>query len=63
MTERLSIEAQDDYVVFKIGDRSVTQTPREAQRTAFDLARAYITAGGLDRAPYNGVVRLPASAR
>jgi hypothetical protein len=63
MTEHLSIEVEDGCVVFKIGDVSDTQTPREAQRTAFKLARAYITAGGVDRAPYNGVVRLPANAR
>jgi len=64
MTERLSVEARDDRVVFELGDRSATLTPREAQRFAYYLARAYMRAGGMDRpSAGHAILKLEEAAR
>ena len=64
MLERLSVEARGASVIVELGDRSATLTPREAQRFAFYLARAYMRAGGTTRSPAGNVVlRLEDAAR
>ena len=57
MSEHLSVEARGQDVVLKLGDRSATLTPREAQRFAYQLARAYMRAGGIERV--RGSLKLP----
>ena len=57
MSEHLSVEARGQDVVLKLGDRSATLTPREAQSFAFQLARAYMRAGGIERV--RGSLKLP----
>jgi hypothetical protein len=59
MTERLSVEARDDRVVFELGDRSATLTPREAQRFAYELAGAYMRANGIVRNRAGNIVLKP----
>jgi hypothetical protein len=64
MNERLSVEARGERVIVELGDRFTTLTPREAQRFAFYLARAYMRAGGMTRSPGGNVVlRTEAAAR
>jgi hypothetical protein len=45
MTGRLSVQARGHDVVLELDDRFTILTPQEAQRFAFDLARAYMRAG------------------
>ena len=62
MNDRLSVEARGRDVVLELDDRSVTLTPKEAQRFAFALARAYMRAGETERTR-EGTIRLKAPER
>jgi hypothetical protein len=56
MKGHLSIEARGRAVVLELDDRSVTLTPKEAQRFAFQLARAYMLAGEIERTHAGNIV-------
>ncbi len=46
---RARVEARGNMVELAIGETAVQMTPREAQRFAFYLARAYTRAGDMRR--------------
>ena len=56
MTERLFVEARGNRVVLELADRSAILTPREAQRFAYYLARAYMHAGDITRTRAGNIV-------
>ena len=62
MSDRLTVEARGHDVVFELDGRSATLTPREAQSFAFQLARAYMRAGGTERSRAGNVTLKPEGA-
>jgi hypothetical protein len=56
MSDRLTVEARGRDVVLELDGRSAVLTPREAQRFAFHLAHAYVTAAGFDRDRFGNVL-------
>jgi hypothetical protein len=62
MGERLTVEARGRNVVFELDGRSATYTPREAQSFAFQLARAYMRAGGTERSRAGNIRLKPEGA-
>jgi hypothetical protein len=54
--ERVGVEARGDDVVIHVGDEWASMTPMEAQRFAFHLARAYMSAGELARSRAGQIV-------